>query len=306
MTPEEMEDHAQRHLSKFGLRLEEIASFIRPLEDHECLALAGSVAEGLANEESDLDLLLVGNSPDIAGLTLREERIEISTIVTPSGLELSIETYDTSEVERLAATMRVLVHCLDDPQSISELPIIYEEADRKFLHRIGTSIPLANGVLLDDHRKALRLERLPDVVALARVMDHFAHREDAVSHAVHGDWESASFALMRSAADIAGALVAGAGLTNHNARWFIELLRRAQPQLDGVNVESVIELMLTRVDEPGSFDRHVALLDELVVALAVRLPNLVPLAERLGSEFQVRLHREPERQDNQPSLEALK
>lgn len=288
---QQMEENARTFLHGFGLELEEIVDLIRPVGENELLLLAGSVVEGLANAESDLDLILIGDGPRLASLTLREERVETSTIIHPSGLEVSIDTYEPKELERVSATMRVLVHCLDDPESIDTFPIIYDESDRKLLHRLATSIPLANEAAVVRARAGAFVDRLPEVVAITRMIDHFSHREDAISHANLQQWDAASFSLMRSATDIVGALNAAAGLTNHNARWSIPLLRQAAAQLPPFDVDFAVDLMLSRVQDNTTFDAQVDRMNELVGVVAQQLPGLLPISAKIAEHFPITLAR---------------
>jgi len=53
-----------QYLEYHGLRPDDVRGFIRELGAGESLLLVGSVAEGLANIESDLDLLLLEGDED--------------------------------------------------------------------------------------------------------------------------------------------------------------------------------------------------------------------------------------------------
>lgn len=61
------EDHARETLAALNISVDQLVRFVRPLDADETLLLSGSIANGLGNPLSDVDLVLLGrSSPDDA------------------------------------------------------------------------------------------------------------------------------------------------------------------------------------------------------------------------------------------------
>ena len=279
---------ARTFLGEWGIELENLAGLIRPLEPGECLLLAGSVAEGLANSDSDVDLLLIGGPSGLPGLMLRDATVEITTLKHGSGAEISVEVYSPAHVAELARKVSRLIGSIEDPATMEMLDLVDEVADRKLLHRVRTGIPLAGEAEVLLWRERLRVERLPEIMAGMRLIQHFAAREDAISHVVEGDIESACWIFTRSVAEMAGALLASVDETQYADRWLIRLLRRHEQQIGPELADRLISLMLVPVRTHRGIAEAMGFLDALLLIVVERLPLLAGAYARLAEEYPIR------------------
>ena len=100
-------DEAMLFLQRRGTSLERVAAAVEAVPSSEAVLLVGSVAEGLANGRSDIDLLHLGDS-DIAaeGDYLRFDAggAGLAFKGTLNGLRVQVESLSTGWLDDLAAS----------------------------------------------------------------------------------------------------------------------------------------------------------------------------------------------------------
>lgn len=184
------------------------------LSAHDVLLAVGSIAEGLGNSKSDLDLLFI----------------------TPRGESSPLLPDDVSlVVDRCLIDMRVLrLRELDDllgrfrswsqdPWSVTRA-VKFTLEERTLLHR------LLHGHVLYKGKKDRVTSRMPERVDLARLKLHVARhmsrtiQVDMVGYREVGDYRSLVFAAQEVLGHAVDALLAGHQLTNPHMKWRSRML----------------------------------------------------------------------------------
>ena len=183
------------------------ASAALPLEPGDVLLLCGSVAEGLANDGSDLDLELItsrGVAPREAVL-LRVGNTAVDIRIEPRrDVETLLQRFDRWSRERPTDRFSAAA---------------FSDADRKLLHRLSSG-RLLHGVR-DFEVRPRELARLRLVTA--RYGAHTA-QGDLGGWRGAGDLHSMVFTAQHLLDHAADALLAGHGVTNPSWKWRLRFL----------------------------------------------------------------------------------
>jgi hypothetical protein len=280
---------ARAYLSPRGASVTDLAEAVRPIEPGEFLLLAGSVPEGLANDDSDVDLVLLGAPSDLSGIALREAvDVETNNFRHESGIEISVERFSPEYGEMLAGRVRELIGAITDPDAMGTVDLIDAEVDRRFLHRVRHGVPLAGEEALEEWRERLVSRRLPEVMAGLHLMKHFTQREDAFSHFDDGDLQSASWVFAQSVAEMAAASLASVGETHYNPRWWVRLLDRHSAALGDRTADRYVDLLLSPARTVEGIEEATRFLDEQLGVIIERLPSLAGAYARITLEFPLR------------------
>lgn len=285
-----MTDHVTAQLTARGLALDSLAAFARPLDADECLLLVGSVAEGLANADSDVDLMLIGSRTPGRSFAIDRGACAIETIHVSEATEISIETFEPSYLRHLEPAMAQAEQALADPGSANGVSLITSIPHLEILHRIATGIPLGNGDVVEGWRERLHLDVFSEVLALGASTDHFANREDGISHVLEGDYQTATLCFRLAASDLAATLLATVGCTVASRRWQFRLLRRHEDEIGSRQVAALIASMMDRVEGRADVEALLAMFDELLLDAAGRLPRVTELALQMVDAFPVHSH----------------
>jgi 8-amino-7-oxononanoate synthase len=289
-----MPDHqVTDQLAIRSLALNELAGYARPLERDECLLLVGSITEGLANADSDVDLMLIGRRGSTDSPTINMVRFDTETVQLSELAEVNVETFDSQQLLLLEPTMQATATALERPGAVKRVSILNSQEEVRLLHRLANGIPLVNTHIVEQWRTRLRVDVLPEVVALGASIVHFAHREDAISHVLEGDYDTATVCFRTSASDAAAMLLASVGETQPNPRWRLRVLRHHRESLGHERVDAIVEAMLGRVTSRDDAERLLTLFDEILLFAAERLPRVVALGGQLAPHFPVHTHLGP-------------
>ncbi|GAA0713847.1 nucleotidyltransferase domain-containing protein [Dokdonella soli] len=273
-----------QYLACHRISMDTIQGYVRPLGDGECLLLVGSVAEGLANPESDLDLLLLANDRDAGEHELHGDMLR----AMPEGFDLNIEVITHARAE---AVCRFFLHNLNEARrpAAAGAPrsLTFVGADElRLLHRLRTGIPLiASANSVDTLRDCYALHALPDFCTLQHVACHLRLRADA-SQTVQdaGDPHTPLVMSQLAGQHLIAAVLASIGETNPNPKWLLRLLRDHRRMLQTFDPDRLIRLAL-----PGAASSARDIVDELQAVSEMTLARLVIEAGRAGSPTAVAL-----------------
>lgn len=276
-------------LSGRGLTLDSVRQFAPPIQVGECLLLAGSVAEGLANDESDLDLLMIGGQAPGNGLVLAFEALE-TVNKRVADLDVSVESYEPDFVESLGVKVGRILSVMDAPETADRIDIISSLGDRKLLHRLRTGIPIAGEDVIARWRSRLSVDRWPMVLAGLSLIEHFTYREDTLSHLAEDDVESAGWVNIKASTSLASAVLAATGETNPNTRWLIKLLRRSSDAIPDDLAVRVLDLLRSPPFDAEAIVGAIALADDAMGFVFEQFPTLLTASLRLTEEFPTLTH----------------
>lgn len=268
-----------------GLDISVLDEFIKPVED-QIVFLGGSVAEGYANIESDVDIMVVSDIHTMDGLVLQEEDCHITAKHLPDGTEVTIERYGLSNIKRLAAIMDDCNELMLNPQPNSVIPVITSVSDLKLMHRVRTSINLGNATKLQALREKLRSDLFPKYMLLWNTKLHFAQREDALGEFNSQNFSQMNWLLRCSTLALAKAVLASNGHTHQNERWTIRLLEDSRATIP--EADRLIELICGEpVHEKKDIYEWTGFCDTIVSRLLGNVPDLTPVFMHVLAAFPI-------------------
>lgn len=237
---------AQAFLSKFGLSLDRLQDCVGEIAPWEAVVLGGSIPEGLANQKSDIDLLLLGDK-DLPGKSplppIQAGGATIAFRPNLGSLRVQIETVHIAHLERLSRQMTEVAADFEDPEK-AERVRAFGELDLRTIHRICTGVRLKNEAVAEAWKARLRCDLLPSYLLASQVAQQRMALEDAAGEWEEGRRESALWAMQRSLQASAMALLASVGETNPNSKWCVRLLQihrgKAGPELCDDLIEHLI------------------------------------------------------------------
>lgn len=282
--------NAERFLGERGLRLADLPGLLRPLADDEALVLGGSVAEGFANADSDVDVLLLGGYLAGDGIVFQDSACEISTLAGEKQLEVSVEAWRPGDLESIAARMDTNVALIEAPETLTRAELIGHDSELRLLHRIRTGVVLANRAVVEQWRRRLHSDRLPAYMTLYWLNKHFGAREDAIAEWMGGHRRSCTHLFRECAAALSGALLAASGETHPNARWRVRVLERERDTLPPGAADRLSDWLCA----PPAFaadadvERALAACDALLGEVFARQPEIVGALARLVKVFPLR------------------
>jgi len=288
---ESPESRTARYLARYDLRLDDVSQLIRPVGPAETLLLVGSVPEGLANEESDLDLILIGEGVLEDGLVLTIEEFENSTVRLPSGLDLNCELLRPAALRATASRFAPTFDAIRQPESVSQI-LLATDHELRTLHRLRSGVALANPKVAEAWRQELRLDELPGYVVLFALAHHLEYREDAIAQAKLGDARTAVLMLRLSMDYLAFALLGSVDETNQHPKWRVRLLERQRAVLGDDVVERCIAALFPKPqDDPrGATQEAIAFADAVIQGILERHPELLKASLELNQRFQFTTH----------------
>src|SRR3982750_1647812 len=109
-------EYATEFLSRWHLRPDDLLTHIRPLRPTETVLLVGSIADGLANELSDIDLLIIGDGKLSEEFIQRDATSDESAVRLPGGQEINFEYWHTVNIEELRQRMTPNFELMNNPK----------------------------------------------------------------------------------------------------------------------------------------------------------------------------------------------
>lgn len=186
------------------------------LRSDEVLLAVGSLAEGLGNSKSDVDLLWI-TPRDESGLP---EKHELTLVV--GRCVVDVRVLRLAELEELLARFEAWAQ---RPWNTTHA-VKFTMEERTLLHR------LIHGQLLHEDQGGQLASRKPSSLALARLKLHIARhmartiQVDMVGYRDSGDFRTLVFAAQELLGHAVDALLAGYQFTNPVSKWRSRLLER--------------------------------------------------------------------------------
>jgi hypothetical protein len=288
-TPEEM---ATEFLSRWNLRLEDLARYVRPLESSETLLLVGSITDGLANPLSDVDLVIIGESDFEEGLVIKETEYTEWATNLPNGPEINVEYWRAADLEQIEKRLTSIFSLVQDP-SVLEGPSQLKQLERfsdselRLLHRIRRGAVLVNRENAESLRQRLLLDHLPYYLILHQMSYHNLYREDTIAQVRYGDPLSALYMLRTTMDYFAGVMLASAGETNTYSKWRVRLLDRHKDVLGSERVETMTRYLFPDPKSNASETVREALnfANETFDDILTRCPEIVPALSAMNNLF---------------------
>lgn len=242
-------ESASQFLATQGWSLDDVIGCVPDSAPWETVVFGGSIPEGLANADSDVDLLMVGDPIRASAEgTMPPYQVGTTTIAFKQNLgslRVQVETVRLAHLESVAKQMQTIVADFDHPESRSGQWLA--DIDVRTIHRLNTGICLSNPLVVAGWQRRLQAEFLPTYLLATNTAHHYNLLEDAVGEAREARWPSALWALRYAVGFAAGALLASIDETNPNAKWWVRLLQRHRTAAGESLSDQMIELMTGRV-----------------------------------------------------------
>jgi len=246
-----------------------------PVREGECLALMGSIVEGLANEQSDIDLLYLGDGElkDKIVISFRNA-YKFGVSHDENGYEINVEQLDGEALASMSEGMARSLYTLDHPREAKDIAVERDAMRLRMIHRVRTCVPLVNPEVLADWRRRLRTDEFPQFLLHTHMENLLNQQEDIVGELQSGNFRSALWmAKTTYAPRLVAAMLAAAGETNQYVKWHFKLLERHRDAIGADLVDAVLGFMtregpdtpeallaeLTAISEPVMrtvFERH--------------------------------------------------
>ncbi len=297
-------EYANRHLESYDVSFEDLRSIAEPLQDGEMLLLVGSIAEGLANRDSDVDLLLLGSFRNVeAGVTTIGTNCQVvGALGQPQGFDAQITIWSPETVEsvrqRFGRFVEIWQHkleCASSGQDLDITPWVFpwlSPIEQLFLHRIRGGIPLTDRSVISRLRASLQLEMLPLHAFVTGVHACYGFVEDAIAQAEQpeGDRETAQTMVSLAADGLAAGLLGAVGEKHPYPKWRPKLLRRHRGILGDDLIEEVLEhLFPDRSDDPLTTARQFyAFTERALNQVTAQMEGLGPLAAAYVKRLRLR------------------
>jgi len=284
--------NASSFLKRWNMRVEDLAGYVRPLDDTETLLLVGSVPEGLANPLSDVDLFIIGDRELDEGVVINESDFQEMSINVTNGPEINVEYWHSKDLEQLERRLDNVFTLLRDPSlvgGVSKLKRIerFDDTELLILHRIRMGLVLANAENAEKWRQRLFLDQLPLYVILHGLGTHNIYREDAIAQIRYGDSLTA-LAMLRITMDhLASAVLASVGETHPYPKWRVRLLNWYKGDLGDETVEKLIGYLFPDPKSNASETVREALefADAAIAGIASRCPQIISAMLAMSNLF---------------------
>ncbi|MER5523619.1 hypothetical protein ABT075_03265 [Streptomyces sp. NPDC002677] len=192
------------------------------------LFVAGSVVDGLANRNSDLDVYFLGGdgAATVGADTTVRKGEKSGTIGELDGREVSLSILEPAGIEELTRSFQECLAALSDGGGIVQLE---SQNDLKVLHRIRTGVPLRGAERLERLRVSTGTERLAEYHVNVQAVAAVNRLTDVDGELAEGNDASACWMFREAVAHVARLVLALDGETNPAPKWLVRLLERGGP-----------------------------------------------------------------------------
>jgi hypothetical protein len=214
---------AQEFFRSRGIEWRKLVDFARRASPDTGVLLVGSIPEGLAVAESDVDILLLGGRHE--DLMFGHGGHDTSVDRDDSGTEFNAEHWTDAALSEVANRLAISLDAIKSPvhvQRIERLP----EDEMIVMHRIRTGVPIANADVARLWRKRLRGDELPSFLAFHWTSEYFALKRDIIGQMGCQREDAGLYMLGLALQMVAGFVLASVGETNPKAKWRVSLLQR--------------------------------------------------------------------------------
>jgi HEPN domain-containing protein len=279
-------EHAAAYLEARHLLIDDIARRAPEVRPGETLIFGGSIPEGLASAESDIDLTLIGAARTPRGYRVVEGHGELVFDAAFAPPRIHVESVPLGHMEALAGQMDEMRQALSDPDCPRRL-YAFPPGDLRIMHRVRTGLPLRNPDVTEHWRARLHSEFLPTYVLVLTIVRHFTIREDAIAEARERHHDSSVWMMKQALSLAAHALLAAAGESHPSEKWLLRRLRRHEPDFGSTIVDSLIGYLTGR-NAPGELEPYlrdaIELADRAIEVAMLRRPEVLAVLMKIRDE----------------------
>lgn len=242
---------AETFLNAYGLSLDDVRGCTGDVPPWETVIFGGSIPEGLANADSDIDILLVGDSVFVDAAIPPYQVGDTAIRFQPNlgRFRVQVETVPIAHLQSVRRQMAEVAAGFETPENAVRSYWL-TELDARTIHRISTGICIVNPAVADQWNRQLRSDLLPTYLLATSLAQHKNLLEDALGEAAQDRRASALWALKYAVGFAAGALLASIGQTNPNAKWWVRLLELHRDEAGRELADGLVERMVGRSTEP--------------------------------------------------------
>lgn len=285
------EKNAEEFLAARGLSLGDVAGCVPEVLPWETVLFGGSIPEGLANADSDVDLLLLGDTQVAASHVMQHCESELVYKPRLGPLKIQIESVRTSHLEMLARRMEATTAAYDNPAGVTRVHV-FADADLRVLHRVRTGVCLQHPQVAEKWRERLHTDYLARYMLVFFIGQHFARREDTIGEGREGRRESTLWGIKGMLTHLSGALLASADETHPYEKWRVRLLQIYRDQLDPEMVDALVGyLTAPRFDDFRAYlNEAVDFSDRVLTFIISRRPEVLSVLMEMRKEIPFTTH----------------
>lgn len=261
-------EHAKTFLSAWGIGLDDLVALLPKPVGEEVILLGGSIPEGLANQEADIDLIILGAPERVKGLGIDDGTLSQSVWHDQRNREINTESWTTEQLTELGERLHASTAGVLRPRADNKLSSIRAFGELRLLHRARFAVPLVNEAGFEQWRRKLHLGLFPEYLCTLRLFEHFNFREDFIGEIEQGRTQSASWISKVVLSELAGALLAKKGETNILLqKWMVPLLQRNASLIGPDVVDSLLYWMSLPISgdlTPGQADQMLTFCDQAI------------------------------------------
>lgn len=248
-----LEVRTRDFLARWGIDMDTLIRHAPPVGDGECLAIMGSIVEGLANDESDIDLLYLGSGELTDKLVITfDSAYRLGVSHDENGYEINVEQLTTTDLDRLASGLESSLRTVYDPKNAKGVHVERDINKLRMIHRIGNSVALANPHVLEAWQEKIRTSELHVFLCQNNVESLLNQQEDILGELDAGEFQSAVWmAKTRYVPTLIAAMLTSVGETNLQAKWHYKLLRRYEAELGAARVQAVLDFVFDETIAEG-------------------------------------------------------
>ncbi len=231
---ETLEDFEQV-LCGYGWSADKIREDVKHLvtSDEVTILLAGSIVDGLQNEESDVDTLFVSPELQLSDTTMEQEGVQVKTFGLNHG-RLQVEYSSSEIIQELVDKIDITLRSDGNELALLSVP------ERRILHRIVTGIPIHNPDRANELKKIVDKARLATYTVISNAYEAESSLRDATGEIEAKNFASAVRMLQMGAEFLCLSVLGMAGETNQNRKWSYRLIRRNE------NIEASLKAEIIR------------------------------------------------------------
>lgn len=243
---------------RYGFAIEALPSLLDEASRDASIQLCGSISEGLGNDNSDVDLLVIGaQAPETnwgGSASFGAEGLLFN-----GEMELNVTFWNIDRMKSTCARARRAIEKLLDPSARQFETLGNDDLIR--LHRLRSGIDLTMSEQLSDWRKEARLDSLYVFHVFTNMMHYAASRDDAVAQDVASNRVPAAHMLRLACESLARTMLGAAKETNNYRKWIPTLLLRHREVIGARLVDDTLRLL--ELSSDASFPEALQALDDL-------------------------------------------
>jgi hypothetical protein len=236
-----------REFNLNGINLPSIIKKYVKADANPGIQLIGSLADGLGNGASDLDINVLLDRKD--QFIFNDDSINLNynnrkeVLIYVNGIEINLIFYFYDRLNTLIGSFINIAPALYNPKDIKSFPILSED-DLQFLHQLKNGISLENPEVIETWKDECMVELLPTYLAVYNFLIAREILEDAF-HEI-GSTEGSSCYMAKIVLEHAISSVMGRnGFTNQNKKWLMHYLNRLEDSNSRELVSKGINLLFS-------------------------------------------------------------